>query len=267
MTVKWTYFQYFPELDLPIYIRCDLSEFTADFLGLLPRHNFEQIQDSDVEKIDFNNTKMKVLTFREASPRVAMEIGLNDETDQYGLERITPRVGYKIYRYKGHALVVYSENSKSWEIGCFSNFGNIEDRQHHDVIMNRYLSWCFSSLGIVGVWGVPVEEGVVVLNKSLSKGEAVYFDVKNSRVITFDGIKKIKSNFNIIRLDSSLKREKQTLKKEELFGLLMNSCTYMDFEGLSVPVRQAIHTVSKSYAALVIPSSSFRARAAENTAN
>lgn len=260
---KWTYFQYQKDENLPVFIKANLADFDSSLLNLLIGMRFEQL--SEMEAIDLEGSltpefRGNILTMRLASPSVTRQINQVAESDRYGAECITPKDGYKVYRYKRKALLVYSFGVGFWEMGCQSDFGNEAELSSYRTIINRYLSWSLVSEGIVGFWGVPVEEGMVVLRKKESMGETVFVDVRRGKLYCIDGAKPMKSLFKILRLDSVLKNKNVRMTNEELLGFLTFNSTFFDYQGLSVPVRQAIKSLARVAEGLNHPKESFKPR-------
>jgi len=263
-TNEVSYFQFSKELALPIYIKVDFSIFDRKLGLLLKELRFEELpkdkHQSILENIREKN-HARLLILQEATSVVARQIDSALETDKYGLEGITPKEGYRVYRFKGQALLVYSFSSVIWQLGCFSDFG-AEGKGHFEarIILNRFLSWALSPLGIIGFWGVPVDEGIVVLRNFESKGEAVFADVMNKKLITQDSIIKMRGRFNILKLDSTLRGRNIRMNSEELMGFLTTHSSFFDYSGLSMGVRQMIHELSKQAQGLIHPRENFKPR-------
>lgn len=259
-----SYFQFAKELDLPIYIKVDFSIFDKNLISLLKDLRFEELPKEQHPKILDSLRKKphaRLLILEEANAVVARQIDSALETDRYGSEGITPKEGYRVYRYKGQALLVYSFASIVWQLGCFSNFGSgSKDLAEARTIINRYVSWALSPFGIVGFWAMPVDEGIVILRNPESRGEAVFIDILKQNIISQDGIKKIKGRFNILKLDSTLKGRNIRMSSEELMASLTSHCSYFDYSGLSLPVRQTIQELSKQAQGLVHPRDNFKPR-------
>ncbi len=259
-----SYFQFAKELDLPIYIKVDFGTFDKKLATLLKELRFEELPKEKHQTILDNLRKKahsRLLILEEATPIVARQIDSALETDRYGSEGITPKEGYRVYRFKGQALLVYSFSSLVWQLGCFADFGaEGKDCSEARTVINRFLSWALSPLGIVGFWAMPVEEGMVVFRNAESKGEAVFIDVMNQTLITQDGIKKIKGRFNILKLDSTLRGRNIRMSSEELMGFLTSHSSFFDYSGLSMAVRQMIHELSKQAQGLVHPRENFKPR-------
>ncbi len=150
--------------------------------------------------------------------------------------------------------------STEWQLAAFDDFGSTEHDLDYKIILNRFLSWSLAPLGIVGFWGVPVDDGVVVMRQNKSQGEAVYLDIFNGNVISLDGYKKISARFKIMRLNSTLHGRNIVMTNEELLSFLTTHVSYFDYSGPSVPVRQIIQAISKKFQGLLHPEESFRPR-------
>lgn len=260
---NWTYFQYQKEQDLPVFIRAELSEFDASLSPFLLQMGFSEIDNQESQSLESSLDSRfsgNLLTLRIASPSVSRQINQVAEGDRYGAECITPKEGYKVYRFKSKALLVYSFGVTQWEMGCLSNFGEESSFNDYRCIVNRYLSWALVSEGIVGFWGVPVEEGMVVLRQKESLSEAVFIDVRENRIFSIDGVMPLKQNFTILRLDSVLKDKNVPMSKEELISFLTVNSTFFDYQGLNVPIRQAIQSLAKIAVGVVHPRESFKPR-------
>lgn len=260
---KLTYFQYQKDLNLPVYISADLAVFDTNFGEFLSSMKFHKLgtKEEAAALIELKkNNHARILHITEASPLVAKQIQGTMESDRYGTESIIPKDGYRVYRHKDLSLMVYSFGVKEWQLGCYKDFGTNNFKIASRMIINRFLSWALVPHGIVGIWGVTVDGGMVAQRAGDSKGEAVFIDVKGLNIISFDGVKKIKPHFKIMRLDPTLKGRNIRMTSEELLSFLSAHCSYLDSSGLSVPVRQMIQALSKMSEGLIHPQESFRPR-------
>lgn len=260
---KKTYFQYQKELNLPIYLSADLTTFDPSFGEFLTKQRFVKLSDKEeIEALNElkKNNNARILHISEASPIVAKQIQSTMESDRYGAESIIPKDGYRVYRYKDMGLMVYSFGAREWQLGCYRDFGSSSKAVASRTMINRFLSWSLVPCGIVGFWGVTVDDGMVAQRPLDSKGEAVFIDIKGQRMISLDGVKKLHPHFKILRLDSTLKGRNIKMTSEELLSFLSSHCTYLDSAGLSVPVRQMIQALSKMTDGLLHPQESFRPR-------
>ncbi len=254
------YYQFHKSADLPIFVSCDPAIFDATLLNFLSGMKFDEVEFSCVEEGLKSNQHARILEIEEATNIVAKRIDEASDTDSYGLERVTPSSGYRVYRYKGVGMLIYSYKHKEWRLGCFNDFGAAENVVAYKSVINRFLSWSLASLGLVGFWGVIVDEGVVVMRQGSSRGEAVFIDIMKRRIFSEDGIKKMRSRFQIMKLDSSLHGRNIKMSGEELLSFLSNHCTYFDYDSLSVPVRQLIQSLAKTVVGVLHPQESFKPR-------
>lgn len=261
---KKTYYQYQKDLNLPIYIALDLQSFDSGLGEFLISMQFTKLAEKEevvALGIMKKNNASRCLNFFEATPGVSRQIQATSESDRYGLESVIPKPGYSVYRYKNVGLMVYSFGVKAWEFGCYSDFGSSKDAAKKlaaRTVIHRFLSWSLAQHGILGLWGVTVDDGMVLQRASESKGEAVFVDVVGNKILSLDGVKKLGPKFKVIRLDPTLRARNIRMTSEELLSFLSAHCSYMDYSGLSVPVRQMIQTLAKMTEGLVHPEESFR---------
>lgn len=264
---KKAYFQYQKEMNLPVFVAVDQASMDptlADFLNSMKFVKLSEKEEASALESIKKEKHARVLSLTEASPVVARQIESTMESDRYGLESITPKAGYQVYRYKNVGLMVYSFQAKVWELGCFADFGSmkgtVESKMAARMILNRFLSWALVPFGILGLWGVTVDGGVVLQRARETKGEAVFVDVVGLRVLSLDGVKKMGARFKILRLDSTLRGRNVKMSSEELLSFLSAHASYFDMAGLSVPVRQMIQSLAKMSEGLLHPEESFRPR-------
>ena len=263
---KITYFQYQKDLNLPIYLGLDTQVFdngVADFLTRMKFTKLNETEEMDARLQMKNNNASRCLNILEATPSVARQIHSMVESDKYGMESVVPKSGYQVYRYKGVGLMVYSFGVKDWNFGCFSDFGSSKDVQKLNAartVIHRFLSWTLAQHGILGLWGVTVDDGMVLQRVTECSGEAVFIDVVGNIVISLDGIKKLGTKFKVMRLDPTLHGRNIRMSSEELVSFLSAHSSYMDYSGLSVPVRQMIQTLVKMTEGMIYPEESFRPR-------
>lgn len=256
------FFQYYKEADYPVFIKLDSDFLKADFFKLLKELHFTELTSDEVKSKSalFSHRFCRVLHITEATPKTSQLIKSNSTDDRFGPETFTDLATHRVYRYKDQALVVYSFRFKEWQMGCYSTFAEGEHFFEAKMVMGRFLGWSLSVLGIVGFWGSPVEEGLVINKPIESRGEVVFLDIKRMVMLTIDGEKKIKSAFTIIRLDNTLSNRNIRMTKEELIGFLGSSTVYVDFQGLTISVRQVIQEISHFAHGIIHPAINFRPR-------
>lgn len=261
------YFQYHTEEDYPIYLGLVGSGddgFADSFSSLITQMNFREMSGNEIDlaKLELaKNPSARMLKIKPASYKVERQIESAAHSDRFGLESILPKEGYKVYRYKGHALLVYSYAAEVWECGVTESFGeNEEGIFAARTVLNRFLSWALAPLGVIGFWGVPVKEGLVVLKAKESQGEAVFLDFNKRKVLSMDGVKSIPSRLKILRLDNKLKNKNIKMTTEELMSFLSVHTSFFDPEGHSLPIRQLLQAASRRGEGLIHPRESFQNR-------
>lgn len=261
-SIEYTYYQYQKDLGLPIFVRADLGQFEQGLPDLLEKMHFNLLSSEEVKSVEssmlLKNSRM--LTLSIVTSQIERQLAVVQETDLYGSESMTSNQGHQVYRFKNTALMMFASLAREWKMGIFSHFGNDDDQLQEYSILNRYLGLALAPFGIIGFWGVPVDEGVVVLKQSTSKGEAIYIDALGGNILSIDGNKKMNNKFSILKLSSSVQGMNKRMSVEELFSFLSNYCTYFDSNGHSMAVRQSILKISKHHTGLIYPSASFRPR-------
>ncbi len=260
---NWTYFQYQKSLQLPVFIRFDPEQFEEELGPFLTKMGFYEISEEEGEKASIEINKYnggKLLTISEASVPVCRQIESMAESDRYGKESVTPKPGYRVYRYKGTGLLIYSLAASEWQLGTYSSFGSAEKEIESRIVIGRFLGWALASHGILGLWGTPVDEGVVVMRPNKSEGEFVLFDVRKRQLVTIEGPKKMKPLFTIMRLDSSLRGRNVRMKTEEFLSFILHHSTFFDYSGPTVGVRQMAQLLVKTTEGILHPEESFRPR-------
>jgi hypothetical protein len=260
---KYMYFQFNKKLGLPVYARLHPTDFDPDIVSFLRVMRFDELTEKEgelvVQKLD-ETPNARLLTINEASLLVARQIASARESDKYGPESIVMKSGYNVYRYKNVAMIVHSVASPEWRMGCFPDFGNVDMEYQYRMVINRFLAWALAPLGIIGFWGTPVDEGVVIQRSFETRGEAVFFDVKERSFISQDGQKKMRYSFQIIKLDSNLANTSIELRFENLLSFLTVNTTYLGSLGLPTLVRQLIQTLCRVAQGQVYPKENFRPR-------
>lgn len=259
----------------PVYIKMNEKDFSPQTREFILSMGFNEIPMSTGQAMDLlietgkAPSHARMLNLSLASHTVARQIEMFRPDDRFGEEGLIPQNGYKVYRYRGVAMMVMSMGSPVWQMGCFENFGaakNADGRVDEDLaapfrtVLNRFLSWSLAPLGVVGLWGVPVDEGTVVMKRLNTKGEAVFFDVYRHQILSVDGLKKLNGRFQLMRLDSTLKGRSVPMKTEQLNCFLAEHCTYMDEKGPTVPIRQMVQTLSKMAVGMIYPRENFQPR-------
>lgn len=261
---EWTYLQFQKDINLPIYIKIEVDNFDSHTIDFLNTQGFSKIEESEgisIEKKISTILNGRMLTIKGASVGVSRQIESTVYTDKFGQESITAKPGYKVYRYKSAGLLIYSYGASEWQLAVYDDFGSEKCLLSSVMIITRFLGWALAPCGILGIWGSPVEEGLVVMNPSKSLGESVLIDIRERKLITREGVQNIKGIYKILRLDSTLSKRNIAMKSEELISFLCQHITFFDHNGPTLAVRQLVHTISKSADGIIHPEESFRPRA------
>lgn len=261
--ITWNYFQYQESLQLPVFIRFNPEQFEDELEPFLINMGFFKISEEAGKKAQAELNFIsggKMLTITEASMAVARQIESTVESDRYGGESVTPKPGYRVYRYKGAALLIYSLAASEWSLGVYSDFGSAERELDSRIVIGRFLGWALAPLGILGIWGTPVDEGIVAMRANKAGGEFIHIDIKSRQMITLEGIKKMKPLFTIMRLDSSLRGRNVRMKSEEYLSFILHHSTFFDYSGPTVAVRQMAQMLVKTTEGILHPEESFRPR-------
>ncbi len=247
--VKSLYFQYNRESGHPVYLAVEGEGFSEKLFELLTQLSFEEIKGSEVDsmyKALSENSGAKQLRIKKAGHRALSQIVAATTTERYGLESILPKSGYKVYRYKGHALIVYSYAASAWECGVSDKFCQEDsDLFAARTILNRFISWSLASLGVVGFWGAFAQEGASVLKQRDSDGEAFFIDVPNKKVLSPDGVVDLPVGLKLLRIDHRLKGRNIRMSRDELLSFLSIHTSYFDPGGNSLIVRQLLSALPR----------------------
>lgn len=252
------YFQYVSDLNYPVFLSFSQKEFNKEEMAvLLENLNFSPKDEAEVDKVRGEDPQFRILKIKIASGRLVRQIQTVQVSDRFGPERIDQGNGFNIYRYKNTGLMVYSFRSPEWELGVLEDFASDPTSIASRVVVNRYLSWALSQVGVCGIWGVAVDNSMVVSKVGSSQGECVFFDLENQKVITQDGIQNLDYGFQFIRLDATLKDKTIEMSREQLLSFLPMHCTYFSTNFLSVPIRQMISRLALSVPGVIYPASNF----------
>lgn len=254
---KYSYYQYQKDLGYEVYLRFEDFDFENQLTDTLDIMGFNKVERSSIKDQSFNRYHTKVLNIVKASPRVAKQIDRADYGfDKYGPESLSQMGSYDVYRYKNIGMMVLGEGNYLWELGLKST----SDESALRVILTRFLSFALASRGIVGFWGVPIDEGFVVMSQKNSSSEAIFIDLKNNTILTFDGRKKISSELQILRLDSTLNNSMKKMKPEELLSFLSMNTTHLSYNGFEFNVKETIYELSRDASGYIYPEGNFKPR-------
>ena len=254
---SFEYFQYVTQMDCPIFLRCERPDSTEQAQAL--QDFLEQQQFCSISYGQFQHYSnaaadhYRVLTIRQASARVARHLGHPEYSEGLQREQIIAQKGHWLYRLVGHGVMVYSRDFADWELGLCRPLGDSASHTIHRIILNRFLAWALAPLGICGFWGVCCDEGVVVMKKTMTLGEACFLDLGNDCLISSKGVKTLDANFCFIRLSSSLREGRRMMSAEQLLSFLSAHCAFFQQQGESRLVRQMIEGLCLNYRGRIYP--------------
>lgn len=257
---KKVYMQFYADLKIPIYIEISQDMITPAIQMLFARSHFSNIDEGKVKEAIEKNNLARILKFEKIGAKLKNRFFKGNQTHQFGAESVNKYNGHRIYKFQGIGVIVYSPIAKEWRCGILPQFGDDKYAIETNIFLNRFLSFALVQSGFFGIWGVPVEEGIVVQSKVEGQGEAVFINLLDEIVLTVDGHKKIRPNDVFIRLDQTLKGRSVGMKQEELLSFLYQHCTYIDTDGPSVPIRQMLQYAAKYSVGQIFPYENFRPR-------
>lgn len=252
-----SYYQFQKKMGFPVFLRFEDQDFEAKLSDLVTQMGFEKVKPEELKEISFDKFQTKVLKLSAANFRVSKQIDQSHSLDMYGPENLTMLGSYDVYRYKGLGMMIFGSGNYFWELGL----KNIESQMSElRVVLTRFLSWALAPLGVIGFWGVPVDEGVVVMKPKEANFESFFIDVKNTKIICFDGVKEINHGFQLLRLDPTLKDRTKRMKKEELVSFLSTNTSYFSYQGLDFNIKEAIFSFATIVDGYVYPVDNFKPR-------
>ena len=258
MNSEVTYYQYQKELDYPVFVRFEDKDFEHSFTSILDSFGFTKLTDAELKTVSLEQSQTKVLRINKASLRVSKQIDQGHSLDEYGPENITQLGSYDVYKYKGVGMLIFGDGNYFWELGVKSNVEKYANEIK--TIMVRYLSWALAPKGIISFWGVPVDEGIVVMKPKEANFESIFIDIEAGVYITQDGVKDMPSDMQVLRLDESLKDRVKRMSKEELVSFLSTNNCYFSYQGLDFRVRAAIYEFVTMIDGYVYPIENFQPR-------
>lgn len=252
------YYQFATKLNYQVFARMEDEHLERDLLPILNEMGFSRIDSEKLKTIEFSRSETKVLKLSKASLRVSKQIlGVSNGIDNYGPESISSQGGYDVYRYKGVGMMIFSQQSPTWEMGVLDPDKNSKSVK---VMLTRFVSWALASKGVVGFWGVAVEEGLVVMKPKQSQFESIFIDINQMAMITQDGVKTISGNLQVLRLDDTLKDSTKQMSKEALLSFLCSNTTHLSYTGLPTTMRASLFEVSSFANGIVYPVDNFMPR-------
>ena len=236
------YFQYVKDEGYGVFICCEPGVVVKNFLL---QNRFSEVLEKDfLAHKDQDPEHCRVLVINRATPRVRKYI--QEASGDFFKERVTSKESCYLYRLQGYGLMVFSHFRTHWPLGVVGDFGDVRYQIAHRIILSRFLGSALASMGVCGFWGTSTEEGMVVMRKERSLGEAIFLDLSRQLIHTSEGVKPLDTGFSFLRLCSN-HRENRKMVTEELLSFLAYHCVFLDSAGFSGSVKQMIYEISLSY--------------------
>lgn len=254
---KFSYYQFKKDLGYQVYLRFEDFEFENGLVSTLELMGFDKIERDEVKSISFQPQLTKVLKVTSANARVSKQINRSDHSfGSYGPESISQMGNYSVYRYKNVGMMILGDGNYLWELGLRAT----DNESALRVILTRFLSFALAGQGIVGFWGVPVDEGFVVMSPKEASHESFLVDLEKNVLITYDGVVTLSSNLQILRLDPILRNEMKLMSKEELLSFLTMNTTHISYTGLEFVLRNTILDLCQYATGFIYPEKNFKPR-------
>ncbi len=235
--------QYQRNLSFPIYVQVDLSAVDEHLFVIMNSMGFSLVLDKELKQVNRDLKKRpyaRILKITKASLQVQKQITSMLAEDYLGMESLILRNGFSVYRYKNLVILLYSFAVKEWKIGCLKEFGSKKNDVSTRIILNRFLSWSLSAMGIIGFWGIKLEKGMAVVSSDKAKGKVFFFDIFNKKFIFDNTIGDFGSDFYFYGVD------KVNANNEEFMAFLSRHCSYIDSRGFSAAINQMLIYLSYS---------------------
>ena len=252
-----TYFQFGFSKKFPVFVRLHESVDSAHSISVLEKIGFKKVEEKAYSDRLRSKKAFRLLNVVAATPQVASHIGRSSNDDVFGCESVTPSKNYQVYKYKGHGLMVFSNDNFLWELGINCNFENQADVDIFKVMIVRFTSLALAAFNVVGVWGLHIDDGIVVMKQGDAVNEVIFIDSDEMKMYSSEGEKEIGVDFQILKLDSSLKSETRKMKKEELYGFLVNKTSFFSYFGPSKDIKASVLTISTFATGYIHPQDSF----------
>ncbi len=256
---KTQYFEWNSELGYQLYLKIEQSDLVEVLKPTLEIVGFGEIVDENFKQKKITSAKStRIITIKKASPALGKKIDYSGGLfDSFAQESVYTQSISNVYRFKNTALLLFDENKIQWELALKIN--NL-DLNNFRVVMTRAISFALSTTGVVGLWGIPVEEGVVVRRPYDSQFESVFIDLDKNLLITYNGIQNIESGLSIIRLDQTMMRDFIRMKHDELIPFLSSHCTYFSYAGMHPRIKQSLYKLAQLSDGLIYPEERFKPR-------
>lgn len=262
---KLSYYQFKSKLNYQVFLRFEDAALEAQLAETLEIMGFDLLDEDTFKQLDFKRYKTKILKISRASLNVAKQISqMNHLNDKFGAESLNQMGSYDIYRFRDVGMMIYSEINPMWELGLKTT----DNKEAIRCILTRFLSFAFTATQtqVVGFWGVPVDQGVVLMSPKKSNYEAVFFDLARNEIVCYGQVKAIESEVEILRLDESFSNNMKVMTREELLSFLSVSTCHLSYSELNQNIREVIFKICHMSKGFVYPEENFKPRLSSDEA-
>lgn len=231
------YFQWQKTLGLPVFLRVPVELLEGRLLKLLTDLGFGELSAAEQKVAALNRAGSRVISLSRASARVARQVSLGDTPDRYGSETLSFSLGAQVYIHRRIGMLVFSLGRPVWELGVASSLETTEELMGLRVMLNRSLSWALAPFGVLGLWGITTDQGIVVMRQQQSFGEVVFIDAQKGQLFTSTGVSRIEGQFKIYRADKP-GTQGQRMSGEELVSFLSTANTYLSHDALPAALKR-----------------------------
>lgn len=257
-TVKNLYLQFSKGREFPVFLKFTNEDFYLKACDVLEKKGFKKVDEKMINNLLKTKQKYHLLNVLEANAQVANIIRTGHKAlEIYGNESVTPHNNYQVYKFHHYAMMVFSPFYNNWELGTVCDLTKDHDVKVFNVVIDRFLAIALVDYKVASFWGVPVDEGVVVMSQAKSKSEMIFFDLEKMKLMSNDGVKPISGDFQILRLDSSIKGESRKLKREELLSFLVTNNSYISYYGPSHIFKTYAYQLTQFCTGWIYPEENF----------
>ncbi len=225
------YFQWQKTHGYPVFLRMPAEMMEGRLVKLLTDLGFTELTEKEQKTAALTRAGARVISLSQASARVARQVCLGDSLDVHGAESLTYAAGAQVYTYRRIGMMVFSPSRPMWELGIVSNLETTEELMGLRVMLNRSLSWALAPFGVLGLWGITTDQGIVVMRQQQSFGEVVFIDAQKGFLFASAGVARIEGHFKIYRADKA-GTQGLRMSPEELVSFLSTANTHLSHEAL-----------------------------------
>lgn len=260
-----TYYKYVYEDDFTVIFKFTEVELEEAFERSMTDVGFEKLDFSQVAEIRIDGDTYFV-TFNSSNSQFINRISNQNkiQLSKSATESVHLIGANQVYLLEDKLYWSKAPNRLRWEVGLVVGKFNQEAQKNSRLFLARILSAIAAEYNIFSFFGVPVEEGIVVLTPQKAHYEFVLIDEAREKITTFDGEKSLKNELELIRLTQENFDEPRFMKADELFSFLMNGLNYFSINSLPKKITKSVYEFSRMVAGVIYPEENFKPRDVKN---